>query len=248
MLVSADGVANDVSFALRLAAMPMGSEALTMLRVPGALPAIRLFGRAIEIFLGSTKFGRDAADVVDLPEGFRDPSSLSASAHLAVGGGRARPVRHHAGSKLSGAIHSGADNLGRRRPRDPGRPCSAGPRGDAWLAPGNLRQLRAHALPRPPGSLRRGRRTIHRLDRLTTTRTSCARCYGPATSRTPLSVRSTPRRVVLDGCLPYRRGLGRQRTTYLGAGIQHQQDQGAQGVVGQAATGKVVAQHHVRGF
>ena len=40
----------------------------------------------------------------------------------------------------------------------------------------------------------------------------------------------------------------RQRATYLGARIQHQQDQGAQRVVGEPAAGKVVAQHHVAGL
>ena len=80
VLVSAGGVAKDVSLALRLAAMPMGSEALGLLRVPGVMPAMRLFGRAVGTVLGSTKFGRDAADVVDLLEGFQDPNALSAFA------------------------------------------------------------------------------------------------------------------------------------------------------------------------
>src|SRR6516164_6491164 len=80
VLVSAGGVAKDVSLALRLAAMPIGSEALGLLRVPGVMPAMRLFGRAVGTVLGSTKFGRDAADVVDLLEGFQDPNALSAFA------------------------------------------------------------------------------------------------------------------------------------------------------------------------
>jgi pimeloyl-ACP methyl ester carboxylesterase len=80
VLVSTGGVAKDVSFALRAAAMPMGAEALGVLRVPGVLPAVRLFGRAIETLLGGTKFGRDAADVVGLLEGFQDPSALSSFA------------------------------------------------------------------------------------------------------------------------------------------------------------------------
>ncbi|OBK44891.1 alpha/beta fold hydrolase [Mycobacterium sp. 1081908.1] len=80
VLVSAGGVESDVSFALRLAAMPMGSEALSMVRVPGALPAMRVFGRAVQALLGSTKFGRDAVDTVRLLEGFRDPAALSAFA------------------------------------------------------------------------------------------------------------------------------------------------------------------------
>jgi pimeloyl-ACP methyl ester carboxylesterase len=80
VLVSAGGVAQDVSFALRAAAMPMGSEALAMVRLPGALPAMRLVGRAVGALFGSTKFGRDAVDTVRLLEGFRDPSALSAFA------------------------------------------------------------------------------------------------------------------------------------------------------------------------
>ncbi|OBI13775.1 hypothetical protein A5712_04525 [Mycobacterium sp. E2327] len=80
VLVSAGGVESDVSFALRLAAMPLGSEALAMVRVPGALPAMRVFGRAVQALLGSTKFGRDAVDTVRLLEGFRDPAALAAFA------------------------------------------------------------------------------------------------------------------------------------------------------------------------
>jgi len=80
VLVSTGGVAKDVSFALRLAALPMAGEALAMLRVPGALPAMRLFGRALGTTLSSTKFGRDAADAVDLLEGLREPRARSAFA------------------------------------------------------------------------------------------------------------------------------------------------------------------------
>ncbi len=78
VLVSAGGVAKDVSLALRLAAMPLGAEALGMLRAPGVMPAIRRVGRAVQTVLGSTRFGRDAADVVDLLEGFLDPAGLAA--------------------------------------------------------------------------------------------------------------------------------------------------------------------------
>lgn len=80
VLVSAGGVEQDVSFALRFAAMPMGAESLAMVRLPGALPVMRVFGRAVQALLGSTKFGRDAVDTVRLLEGFRDPSALSAFA------------------------------------------------------------------------------------------------------------------------------------------------------------------------
>jgi pimeloyl-ACP methyl ester carboxylesterase len=44
------------------------------------MPAIRRFGRAVGSVLGSTKLGRDAADVVELLEGFQDPAGLAAFA------------------------------------------------------------------------------------------------------------------------------------------------------------------------
>lgn len=80
VLVSAGGVSKEVSIALRLAAMPMGAEALNVLRAPGLMPVIRGFGRAVHATLGSTRFGRDAADLVELLEGFQDPAGLAAFA------------------------------------------------------------------------------------------------------------------------------------------------------------------------
>jgi pimeloyl-ACP methyl ester carboxylesterase len=78
VLVSTGGVTKDVSLGLRLAAMPMGSEALAMLRVPGALPALQLVGRAAGKVLGSTKFGRDLPDGMRLLARLREPAALSA--------------------------------------------------------------------------------------------------------------------------------------------------------------------------
>ncbi|HXA12283.1 MAG TPA: alpha/beta hydrolase [Mycobacterium sp.] len=78
VLVSSGGVTKDVSPALRLAALPMGSEALAMLRVPGALPALQLVGRVVGQKLGSTKFGRDLPDALRLFEGLQKPGALSA--------------------------------------------------------------------------------------------------------------------------------------------------------------------------
>jgi pimeloyl-ACP methyl ester carboxylesterase len=79
VLVSSGGVTKEVSPALRLAALPMGSEALAMLRVPGALPALQLVGRVVEKTLGSTKFGRDLPDGLRLFEGLvKKPGALSA--------------------------------------------------------------------------------------------------------------------------------------------------------------------------
>ncbi|BBX44219.1 alpha/beta hydrolase [Mycobacterium cookii] len=72
VLVGAGGVTKDVNVALRLASLPMGSEALALLRLPLVLPALQIFGRAAGLVLGSTAVGRDLPDVLrilaDLPE------------------------------------------------------------------------------------------------------------------------------------------------------------------------------------
>src|SRR6202048_1190110 len=53
VLVSAGGVTKDVNFVLRLASLPMGSEAMALLRLPLVLPALQLVGRAAGLMLGS---------------------------------------------------------------------------------------------------------------------------------------------------------------------------------------------------
>jgi len=80
VLVSAGGVTKDVSLALRLAAMPMGAEALSVLRVPGAVPALELVGRAVGNVVGSTKFGRDVPSMPRLIGGLRKPGAVAAFA------------------------------------------------------------------------------------------------------------------------------------------------------------------------
>jgi pimeloyl-ACP methyl ester carboxylesterase len=78
VLVSSGGVTKDVSIALRMAAAPMGSEALAALRLPGALPALQLAGRAAKTLFGSTKYGRDLPDGLRLLARLADPAALSA--------------------------------------------------------------------------------------------------------------------------------------------------------------------------
>jgi pimeloyl-ACP methyl ester carboxylesterase len=80
VLVDAGGVEKDVSFALRLASLPMCSEALGLLRLPGAFPAVKLLGRVLADKLGSTKLGRDFFDNIELVGGLRDPAALAAFA------------------------------------------------------------------------------------------------------------------------------------------------------------------------
>src|SRR5690349_11201593 len=72
ILVGAGGVTKDVNAVFRLASLPMGSEALALLRLPLVLPALQVFGRAAGMVLGSTAIGHDLPDVLrilaDLPE------------------------------------------------------------------------------------------------------------------------------------------------------------------------------------
>ncbi|MCW2651860.1 MAG: hypothetical protein JWR32_2836 [Mycobacterium sp.] len=78
VLVGTGGVTKDVHFALRLAALPMGSEALALLRLPGALPALHLAGRIIGAALGSTRFGRDLPDVLRVLAELPEPTASAA--------------------------------------------------------------------------------------------------------------------------------------------------------------------------
>jgi pimeloyl-ACP methyl ester carboxylesterase len=72
VLVGAGGVTKDVNIVLRLASLPMGSEALALLRLPLMLPAVQVAGRAFGLLFGSTGWGRNLPDVLrilaDLPE------------------------------------------------------------------------------------------------------------------------------------------------------------------------------------
>jgi pimeloyl-ACP methyl ester carboxylesterase len=78
VLVSSGGVTKDVSIALRIAALPLGSEALAALRLPGAMPTVRFAGRAAKTLFGSTRYGRDLPDGLRLLARLADPAALSA--------------------------------------------------------------------------------------------------------------------------------------------------------------------------
>jgi len=72
ILVSSGGVTKDVNFVLRLASLPMGSEALAVLRLPLLLPAVQLAGRIVGKAIGTTALGHDLPNMLrvlnDLPE------------------------------------------------------------------------------------------------------------------------------------------------------------------------------------
>lgn len=59
ILVSAGGVTKDVNIVFRLASLPMGSEAMALLRLPLVLPAVQIAGRIVGKAIGTTSLGHD---------------------------------------------------------------------------------------------------------------------------------------------------------------------------------------------
>ena len=80
ILVGAGGVTKDVNFALRIASLPMGSEALALLRLPLVLPALQAAGRVAGFAIGSTGLGRDLPQMLRILEDLPEPTASSAFA------------------------------------------------------------------------------------------------------------------------------------------------------------------------
>jgi pimeloyl-ACP methyl ester carboxylesterase len=80
ILVGAGGVTKDVNIALRIASMPMGTEALAVLRLPLVLPALQVVGRVGGAVFGSTGLGRDLPDVLRILADLPEPTASSAFA------------------------------------------------------------------------------------------------------------------------------------------------------------------------
>jgi pimeloyl-ACP methyl ester carboxylesterase len=61
--------------------MPMGGEAVALLRLPLVLPALQLAGRALGRVLGSTAVGRDLPDVLRILADLPEPKAYAAFTH-----------------------------------------------------------------------------------------------------------------------------------------------------------------------
>jgi pimeloyl-ACP methyl ester carboxylesterase len=80
ILVGAGGVTKDVNFALRIASLPMGSEALALLRLPLLLPAVQVAGRIAGLAIGRTGVGRDLPQMLRILKDLPEPTASSAFA------------------------------------------------------------------------------------------------------------------------------------------------------------------------
>ncbi len=80
ILVAAGGVTKEVNIALRVASLPMGSEALALLRLPLVLPTLQVAGRLAGTVLGTTRMGRDLAEMMRILADLPEPTASSAFA------------------------------------------------------------------------------------------------------------------------------------------------------------------------
>lgn len=78
ILVGAGGVTKEVNIALRVASLPLGGEALALLRLPFVLPALQAVGKAAGTVFGSTGVGRDLPDVLRILRDLPEPTASSA--------------------------------------------------------------------------------------------------------------------------------------------------------------------------
>jgi pimeloyl-ACP methyl ester carboxylesterase len=78
ILVGAGGVTKDVNIALRFASLPMGSEALALLRLPLVLPTLQMMGRLAGLMLGSTAVGRDLPNILRILDDLPEPTASAA--------------------------------------------------------------------------------------------------------------------------------------------------------------------------
>jgi pimeloyl-ACP methyl ester carboxylesterase len=78
ILVSAGGVTKDVNIALRCASLPMGSEALALLRLPLVRPALHVAGRLAGMALGTTGLGSDLTNVLRILDDLPEPTASAA--------------------------------------------------------------------------------------------------------------------------------------------------------------------------
>lgn len=78
ILVGAGGVTKDVNVVFRLASLPMGAEALALLRLPMVRPTVQVVGRALGLAIGSTALGRDLPNVLRILDDLPEPTASSA--------------------------------------------------------------------------------------------------------------------------------------------------------------------------
>ena len=78
VLVATGGVTKDVNLVLRCASLPLGSEALALLRVPLAQAVVQLAGTVVGTALGKRGFVRDLPDILRILSELPEPKASAA--------------------------------------------------------------------------------------------------------------------------------------------------------------------------
>ena len=112
ILVGAGGVTKDVNIALRIASLPMGSEALALLRLPMVLPTLQVVGRVGGRCWVDRAGPRPSRRAADPRRSARADRLVGVRPDPARGGRLARPGGHHARPMLFDGIRSRATDLG----------------------------------------------------------------------------------------------------------------------------------------
>lgn len=193
VLVGAGGVTKDVNVALRLASLPMGSEALALLRLPLVLPALQIFGRAAGLVLGSTAVGRDLPDVLRILADLPEPMASSAFTRTlrAVVDWRGQSVtmldRCYLTQSVPVQIIWGAEDV--VVPVSHARMAHAAMPGSCWRSSSSPDTSPSTTTPTGSSRLSSGSSTPPSPPN--TTRSRCGSCYAMAVVRRPSRVRRT---------------------------------------------------------
>lgn len=161
ILVSAGGVTKDVNIVFRLASLPMGSEAMALLRLPLVLPAVQIAGRIVGKAIGTTSLGHDLPNVLRILDDLPEPTASAAFGRTLRAVVDWRGGGHHAGPMLFDRSHPGTDHLGHKGCRAASPSRSHGACRHAGLAIGDFRGLGTFPVSRRPCALHRHRRTLH---------------------------------------------------------------------------------------
>lgn len=194
ILVSAGGVTKDVNIVFRLASLPMGSEAMALLRLPLVLPAVQIAGRIVGKAIGTTSLGHDLPNVLRILDDLPEPTASAAFGRTlrAVVDWRGQMVTMLDRCYLTEAIPvqiSGAQRMSCCQSvtltwRMP--PCRAR----------NWRFSRARDISRFTTTLRASSTSSNAswtpLSPPNTTRPRCARCFAGVAAKQPSPARQTP--------------------------------------------------------
>jgi pimeloyl-ACP methyl ester carboxylesterase len=78
ILVSVGGVTKDVNVVLRMASLPIGSEAMALLRLPLVLPAVQVLGQLVGKAIGTKGLGNDLSNVFRILDDLPEPTASAA--------------------------------------------------------------------------------------------------------------------------------------------------------------------------